>query len=319
MTELSGVDLARQALVAAREAAKKNGATTRKPKRRTTTVVRRDGREPLGLGSAIGRMMTERGMVAPAAGGSVLAHFDTILAAAVPELAGRVQAVAFDADTGRLDVVPDAPACGTKLRWSAPKLIAAVNEKVPGASVRALHVLAPVPMKVGPATVAADPAPQPVAVAPVERRTPPDGYRRAIEAHRRAAPASRVDPGIAQAVERQNRAMRELSRRAFPEPDVVPDDAPAPIEQARAQRRRQAAATEAAALRRARAERAGAPAIPTRGCDPSAVPKDDRHCAWCGSASRPHRAHHPGASCRRDSPPSPGGAAGSGPAAAWDG
>ncbi|WP_411292765.1 hypothetical protein [Streptomyces sp. SDr-06] len=49
--------------------------------------------------------------------------------------------------------------------------------------------------------------------------------------------------------------MRELSRRAFPEPDVVADDAPAPIEQARAQPRRQAVATEAAALRRARGRR----------------------------------------------------------------
>ncbi|MEV5568016.1 hypothetical protein AB0L54_34965, partial [Streptomyces sp. NPDC052196] len=59
------------------------------------------------------------------------------------------------------------------------------------------------------------------------------------------------------------KAMRELSRRAFPEPDVASDDAPAPIDQARIQRRRQAAATEAAALRRARAERglAGTQAI----------------------------------------------------------
>ncbi|MES9592321.1 hypothetical protein ABZ776_28075 [Streptomyces sp. NPDC007076] len=59
-TELSGVDLARQALLAAREAAKKNGAQTKKPKRRTSTAVRRDGREPLGLGAAIGMMMTEQ-------------------------------------------------------------------------------------------------------------------------------------------------------------------------------------------------------------------------------------------------------------------
>ncbi|WP_240496437.1 hypothetical protein [Streptomyces torulosus] len=74
-TELSGVDLARQSLVAAREAARKNGAARKeKPKRRTGTVVRRDGREPLGLGAAIGMMMTERGMVAPAASGSVLAR-----------------------------------------------------------------------------------------------------------------------------------------------------------------------------------------------------------------------------------------------------
>ncbi|WP_282796681.1 hypothetical protein [Streptomyces sp. CC224B] len=62
--------------------------------------------------------------------------------------------------------------------------------------------------------------------------------------------------GIAEAVERQTAAMQELSRRAFTEPDVVADDAPAPVEQARAQRRRQAAATEAAVLRRARQERA---------------------------------------------------------------
>lgn len=256
--ELSGVDLARQALVAAREAAKKNGANqTKKPKRRTTTVVRRDGREPLGLGAAIGMMMTERGMVAPAAGGSVLADFDAILAAAVPELAGRVQATAFDADTGRLDVVPDAPAVGTKLRWSAPKLIAAANERVPGANVRALHVLAPAPARTATITAAAAPAAPDLPAVPVERRPPPDGYRRAIEAHRQAAPPSRVDPGIAEAVERQTAAMRELSRRAFPDPDVAADDAPAPIEQARLQRRRQAAATEAAALRRARAEKAG--------------------------------------------------------------
>lgn len=256
-TELSGVDLARQALVAAREAARKNGgARKEKPKRRTGAVVRRDGREPLGLGSAISMMMTERGMVAPAAGGSVLAQFDDILAAAAPELAGHVQAVAFDADTGRLDVAPDAPAYGTKLRWSAPKLVAAANEKVRGANVRTLHVLAPAPVKAGLATAAADPTPATVPAAPVQRRTPPDGYRRAIEAHRQAVRPSRVDPAIAEAVERQTAAMRELSRRAFPEPDAVPDDAPASIEATRAQRRRQAAATEAAALRRARQERA---------------------------------------------------------------
>lgn len=115
--ELCGVDLARQALIAARKAAKKNGATqTKKPKRRITTVVRRDGREPLGLGSAIGMMMTERGMAAPALGGSVLADFDIVLAAVVPELAGRVQAVAFDVRTGRLNVVLGLPAAGTQLR-----------------------------------------------------------------------------------------------------------------------------------------------------------------------------------------------------------
>jgi hypothetical protein len=87
--EVSGVDLARVALRAAMEQARKNGSvqkTKRKP--RTGTVIRRDRREPLGLGAAIGMMMTERGMAAPATGSSVLAQFDDILAAAAPKLAG---------------------------------------------------------------------------------------------------------------------------------------------------------------------------------------------------------------------------------------
>ncbi|MDT0435166.1 MULTISPECIES: hypothetical protein [Streptomyces] len=49
--------------------------------------------------------------------------------------------------------------------------------------------------------------------------------------------------------------MRELSRRAFPETDVVADDALAPIERARSERRRQADVSHAAAVHRARAER----------------------------------------------------------------
>ncbi|MFJ9590565.1 DUF721 domain-containing protein [Streptomyces acidicola] len=199
-------------------------------------------------------------------------QFDDILAAAAQKLAGHVQAVAFDADTGRLDVIPDAPAYGTKLRWSAPKLVAAANQKVQGANVRTLYVLAPAPVKASPAATADAPNPQPptMPAAPVQRRTPPDGYRRAIEAHRQVARPSRVDTAIAEAVERQTAAMRKLSRRAFPEPDVVPDDALAPIEAARTQRRRQAAATEAAALRRARQERAAREAgTPTVGPPPA--------------------------------------------------
>ncbi|WP_329317011.1 MULTISPECIES: DUF721 domain-containing protein [unclassified Streptomyces] len=251
------MDLARQALVVAREAARKNGATSKKPKRRTTTVVRRDGREPLGLGSGIGVMMTERGMVAPVAGGNILADFDAVLTAAVPELTGRVRAVAFDVESGRLDVVPDAPACGTQLRWSAPKLIEAANETVPGADVRALHILAPTAAKANSATAAVESASQPtMPVVPVERRMPPEGYRRAIEAHRRAAPSSRVDPAIAQAVERQNALMRKLSQQAFPDPEELADEQPEPIDSAVLQRRREFAVTENAALHRARAERA---------------------------------------------------------------
>ncbi|MFF8681138.1 hypothetical protein ACF07F_24800 [Streptomyces sp. NPDC015237] len=81
------------------------------------------------------------------------------------------------------------------------------------------------------------------------------GFHQALAAHQAVVPPSRVDPSIAEAVERQTRAMRALSVQAFPEPEAAADDQLAPIEQARIERRRQAAATEAAALRRARAER----------------------------------------------------------------
>ncbi|SEB31496.1 hypothetical protein SAMN04490357_0169 [Streptomyces misionensis] len=39
-----------------------------------------------------------------------------------------------------------------------------------------------------------------------------------------------MDPSIAEAVEWQTAAMRELGRRAFPELDVVADEAPTSIE-----------------------------------------------------------------------------------------
>ncbi|MER6648610.1 DciA family protein [Streptomyces anulatus] len=261
-SELSGVDLARQALLAARETARKSGATRQKPKRRTTTAVRRDGREPIGLGSAIGMMMTERGMTAPAAGGSVLADFDTILTTVVPELAGRATAVAFDAKTGRLDVAPDAPAARTKLRWSAPKLIATANERVQGANVRALHVLAPAPVKAGPTATAAEPAPQPTAHAtPMQRLDPPEGYREALAAHRAAWHTTRhTSPEIQAAAERQ---LRERLRE--------PEDRFADGRQALAELRTRVAAQQrvqpsdvsrARALQRLAAERAGLATIP---------------------------------------------------------
>ncbi|MFH8692586.1 hypothetical protein ACH4EC_37720 [Streptomyces anulatus] len=102
-----------------------------------------------------------------------------------PELAGRVKAVALDTETGRLDVAPDLPAAGMQLRWSAPKLVAAANEWVQGANVRALHVLVPGLMTADPATAAAEPAPQPTAPAtPEQCAAPPEGYREAIAAHR---------------------------------------------------------------------------------------------------------------------------------------
>ncbi|MFE7675803.1 DUF721 domain-containing protein [Streptomyces albidoflavus] len=256
--ETSGVDLARVALRAAMEQARKNGAGQKtKKKPRTGTTVRRDGREPMGLGAAIGALVTERAWELPAAGASLRERW----AAIAPELAGHVAAVAYDPDSGRLTVCPESSAWATKARLEQTRIVAAANKAAGRTAVRALRILppgaAPVP---GPAdAVRADLAPA-APTGPVRtRETACEGYRRALAAHQEVAPPRRVDPGIAAAVERQTAAMRELSRRAFPETDVVVDEAPTPFDATRSERRRQAEVSRAAALRRARAEKAGRP------------------------------------------------------------
>jgi predicted nucleic acid-binding Zn ribbon protein len=250
--QLSGVDLARVALRAAKVAAQKNGGgRTVQPKPRTASVVRRGGREPMGLGAAISALVTERAWELPAAGATLRERWEAI----APELAGHVAAVSYDADW--LTVCPESSAWATKARLEQTRIIAAANESAGRTVVQSLRILAPGTVAVPePADVDPEPAAAP-AGPPRTRETASDGYRRALAAHQEAARPSRVDLSIAEAVERQTAAMRELSRRAFPEPDDVSDDAPAPIEQARTERRRQADASHAAALRRARAEKAG--------------------------------------------------------------
>ncbi|UXY33230.1 DciA family protein [Streptomyces sp. HUAS TT20] len=255
--ELSGVDLARVALHAARDAARKRGETeARMPRRRTQRVVKRDGREPSGFAAVLQGLMAERAWAVPAAGGSVLDRWPDIAAAVSSRLPEHVQAVAFHPESGQLDLRPDSPAYATQLRLITARIITAANQEVGTDAVRTVRVLA---AGAAPEPRTAEPAPQTTTAPPASvktRDTASPGYHQALAAHMAVAPDRRVDPGIAEAVERQTRAMRELSRRAFPEPEASSDDQPAPIEAARIQRRRASEATHTLALRRARAERA---------------------------------------------------------------
>ncbi|MFE1189970.1 DciA family protein [[Kitasatospora] papulosa] len=135
--EPTGVDLARVTLLAAKEAAKKRGRdggpASRKPKHRTSSTRRgSDGRDPVGLDAALGRLVAERGWEAPVAGGNVLEHWDEIASPdfAGPDFARHVRAVAFDPDSGRLDLLPDSTAWATQARLFATKLTARANEHV---------------------------------------------------------------------------------------------------------------------------------------------------------------------------------------------
>jgi Dna[CI] antecedent, DciA len=122
---VSGVDLARVPLRAALEVARKNGGNTRaaKPRSRTTSVVRRDGREPMGLGAAIGALVTERAWELPAAGATLRERRETI----APELAGHVVAVGYDPDSGWLTVCPESAAWAGKALLEQARVIEAAN------------------------------------------------------------------------------------------------------------------------------------------------------------------------------------------------
>ncbi len=114
--EKSGVDLARVALRAAMEAARKNGDGQKATKPGAVTTVRRDGREPMSLGAAIGALITERTWELPAAGATLREWW----AAIAHEFAGHVAAVSYDTDSGRLTVCPESSAWATKPAWSRP-------------------------------------------------------------------------------------------------------------------------------------------------------------------------------------------------------
>ncbi|MFF8992531.1 DciA family protein [Streptomyces sp. NPDC014983] len=152
--EPTGVDLARVALLAAKEAARKRGTeggpAARRLKRRPHSLHRGgDGRDPVGLGAALSRLMTERGWEAPVAGGSVLEHWDEIASPdfAGPDFARHVRAVAFDADSGRLDLLPDSTAWATQARLIAAKLVGRANDHAQlrgqAGLVRQIEVLRP--------------------------------------------------------------------------------------------------------------------------------------------------------------------------------
>ncbi|MFG2668852.1 DciA family protein [Streptomyces sp. NPDC048387] len=257
--ELSGVDLARVALHQAREAAKTRGeGGTRKTKRPLRTTVRRDGREPSGFAAVLQGLMADRAWDIPAAGGTILDQWPAIAAALSPKLASHVTAVAFHAETGQLDLRPDSPAYATQLRLISSRIVAAANDAVGTQAVRTVRVLSvgatAAPAREAVTATSAAAAPE----APVKTRDmAPPGFHRALSAHQAVPRVQHVSSGVTEAIERQNRAMRELSRRAFPEPEPTPDGGPTPLEDARAERRRAADASHAAALRRARAERAG--------------------------------------------------------------
>ncbi|GHI91245.1 DUF721 domain-containing protein [Streptomyces olivaceus] len=142
--EPSGVDLARVALRAAREAARARGdaAQQRKQARRggLRSGARADGRDPMALGSAINRLITERGWETPAAVGGVMGRWPEIVG---EDVAKHCVPERYDEDERVLVVRCDSTAWATNLRLLAPTLVARLNEDLGHGSVRMIKVLGP--------------------------------------------------------------------------------------------------------------------------------------------------------------------------------
>ncbi|MER5771959.1 DUF721 domain-containing protein [Streptomyces sp. NPDC001985] len=145
--EPSGVDLARVALRAAKEQARARGAAAQEKRQARRggglrSGARADGRDPLALGAAINRLITERGWETPAAVGGVMGRWPQIVG---DDLANHCVPLRYDEDPGErvLTVQCDSTAWATQLRLLAPRLVARLNEDLGHGTVRVIKVLGP--------------------------------------------------------------------------------------------------------------------------------------------------------------------------------
>ncbi|MGP3924416.1 DUF721 domain-containing protein [Streptomyces sp. 8N616] len=142
--EPSGVDLARVALRAAKEQARARGAAAQQKKQARRgglrSGARADGRDPLPLGAAINRLITERGWETPAAVGGVMGRWPQIVG---PEVAQHCAPLKYDEDARVLTVQCDSTAWATQLRLLAPQLVARLNADLGQGTVKLIKVLGP--------------------------------------------------------------------------------------------------------------------------------------------------------------------------------
>ncbi|MCC3774841.1 DUF721 domain-containing protein [Streptomyces sp. UNOB3_S3] len=143
--EPSGVDLARVALRAAKEQARARGAAAQQKKQARRggglrSGARADGRDPLPLGAAINRLITERGWEAPAAVGGVMGRWPQIVG---DQLALHCEPQKYDEDARVLTVQCDSTAWATQLRMLAPTLVARLNDDLGQGTVKSIKVLGP--------------------------------------------------------------------------------------------------------------------------------------------------------------------------------
>ncbi|WP_406858747.1 DciA family protein [Streptomyces sp. HUAS MG47] len=174
----SGADLARQAL-AAYKAGRSADTGAAKPARRKPRWHSGEGRDPQAFGTVLAHLGSEQGWTAGVRGGSIVDRFDELC----PQYAARVEAVAYDAERGRLDVRPSSDAYAAQLRLLGGQVCRQINDKIGSDAVRSLRVLrvAPLvtPQTQQPAGTDSDRAAGPVRT----RENASAGYHRTLAIH----------------------------------------------------------------------------------------------------------------------------------------
>ncbi|WP_407838244.1 DUF721 domain-containing protein [Streptomyces sp. DSM 116496] len=140
--EPSGVDLARQALAAAREQARARGNAAQNKKGRyqpgLRSGARADGRDPMPLMAALDRLRTERGWEMPMAVAGVMERW--------PEIVGQdiaTHCVPDRYEDRELVVRCDSSAWAAQLKLLAPQLVARLNADLGQGTVRLIKVHGP--------------------------------------------------------------------------------------------------------------------------------------------------------------------------------
>jgi predicted nucleic acid-binding Zn ribbon protein len=142
--ELTGPDLVRAALAQARAAARAKGIRPGKPATRKLRAVDArsgsgaDGRDPVAFGSAIRRLVAERGWEDTTTAAGVLANWDTLVG---PEIADHSRAESLV--DGVLVLVAESTAWATQLRLLTRTMQARLKERVGDGVVTSIVVRGP--------------------------------------------------------------------------------------------------------------------------------------------------------------------------------
>ena len=222
MTEqLAGADLARSILNAHRDAARAAGnmptaagnPPVKTPRRRHRGGI---GRDPVSFAAVVQgltRTLTPDAAGSGLDGGNIITQW----AALCPQYAGRVEPAHYDPQRGRLDLRPSSHAYAAQLRLLNGQLAKQINDKIGRPVVRTIRVLPP-----GALTTGAAPAPVPETETaapkpPVKTRDMASpGYRATLAAVFANRPERTPPPGVWEAEQRQDAALR-----AHREPESV--------------------------------------------------------------------------------------------------